>query len=71
MHFDALRLDAIHSIVDRNARPFLQILSAEVDRLRAETGRHIYLIAESDLNDTRVIRPRDIEGLGWDAPVER
>jgi len=67
MHFDALRLDAIHSIVDRNARPFLQILSAEVDRLRAETGRHIYLIAESDLNDTRVIRPRDIEGLGMDA----
>jgi maltooligosyltrehalose trehalohydrolase len=67
IHFDALRLDAIHSIVDRNARPFLQILSAEVERLRAETGRQIYLIAESDLNDTRVIRPRAIEGLGMDA----
>jgi len=67
IHFDALRLDAIHSIVDRNARPFLQILSAEVERLRAETGRQIYLIAESDLNDTRVIRPRTIEGLGMDA----
>jgi maltooligosyltrehalose trehalohydrolase len=67
MHFDALRLDAIHSIVDRNARPFLQILSAQVENLRTETGRQIYLIAESDLNDTRVIRPRAIEGLGMDA----
>jgi len=38
-----------------------------VERLRTETGRQIYLIAESDLNDTRVIRPRSIEGLGMDA----
>ena len=67
MHFDALRLDAIHSIVDRNARPFLQILSAEIECLRAETDRQIYLIAESDLNDRRVILPRAVEGLGMDA----
>jgi maltooligosyltrehalose trehalohydrolase len=67
MHFDALRLDAIHGIVDRNARPFLQILSAEVEGLRCETGRQIFLIAESDLNDRRVILPRGIEGLGMDA----
>jgi maltooligosyltrehalose trehalohydrolase len=67
MRFDALRLDAIHSIVDRNARPFLQILSAQVEGLRAETGRQILLIAESDLNDKRVILPRGVEGLGMDA----
>jgi maltooligosyltrehalose trehalohydrolase len=66
MHFDALRLDAIHGIVDRNARPFLQILSAEVEGLRDETGRQIFLIAESDFNDRRVILPRP-EGLGMDA----
>ena len=67
IHFDALRLDAIHSIVDRNARPFLQILSAEVEGLRAESDRQIFLIAESDLNDTRVILPRAVEGLGIDS----
>jgi maltooligosyltrehalose trehalohydrolase len=67
LHFDALRLDAIHGIVDRNARPFLQILSAEVEALRRETGRQIFLIAESDLNDRRVILPRSVEGLGMDA----
>jgi maltooligosyltrehalose trehalohydrolase len=67
MHFDTLRLDAIHGIVDRNARPFLQILSAAIADLRVETGRQIFLIAESDLNDTRVLLPRDVEGLGMDA----
>jgi maltooligosyltrehalose trehalohydrolase len=66
LHFDALRLDAIHGIVDRNARPFLQILSAEVEGLRGETGRQIFLIAESDFNDRRVILPRPA-GLGMDA----
>src|SRR5258707_1884559 len=66
MHFDALRLDAIHSIVDRNARPFLQILSGEVERLPAETGRQIFLISESDLNYNRVILPRHVLGLAID-----
>jgi maltooligosyltrehalose trehalohydrolase len=67
MHFDALRLDAIHGILDRNARPFLQILSEEIERLQAEIGRQIFLIAESDLNDRRVLLPRGADGLGMDA----
>ena len=66
-HFDALRLDAIHGIFDRNARPFLQLLSERVDELRRATGRELHLIAESDLNDTRVILPRAVGGLGMDA----
>ena len=66
-HFDALRLDAIHGIFDRNARPFLQLLSERVDELRRETGREIHLIAESDLNDIRVLLPRVIGGFGMDA----
>ena len=66
-HFDALRLDAVHGIYDRNARPFLQILSERVDELRHASGREIHLIAESDLNDTRVILPRAIGGLGMDS----
>lgn len=66
-HFDALRLDAIHSIFDHNARPFLQLLSERVEDLRRETGRELYLIAESDLNDTRVVLPRSVGGLGIDS----
>ena len=66
-HFDALRLDAVHGIYDCNARPFLQILSQRVDELRRATSREIYLIAESDLNDTRVVLPRAVDGLGLDA----
>jgi maltooligosyltrehalose trehalohydrolase len=67
MHFDALRLDAIHSIYDQSARPFLRILSEEVDKLRSATNRELFLIAESDLDDRRVICPREVEGLGMDA----
>jgi maltooligosyltrehalose trehalohydrolase len=67
IRFDALRLDAIHGIVDCNARPFLQILSAEIETLSAETGRQIFLIAESDLNDTRLVLPRAVQGLGIDS----
>jgi maltooligosyltrehalose trehalohydrolase len=66
-HIDALRLDAVHAIIDRSAKPFLEELGDAVHR-RAETvGRHWYLIAESDLNDPRVVRTSDIGGLGLDA----
>jgi maltooligosyltrehalose trehalohydrolase len=63
-HIDALRLDAIHGIVDVNATPFLALLTAAVERIAVELGRSIYVIAESDLNDVRVVRPRESGGLG-------
>ncbi len=63
-HIDALRLDAIHGIFDFSARPFLQILSERVDACAAESNRRCDLIAESDLNDTRIIRPREDGGFG-------
>ncbi|MGH9345456.1 MAG: malto-oligosyltrehalose trehalohydrolase [Terriglobia bacterium] len=66
-HIDALRLDAIHSIMDRNARPFLAMLALQVQEFRRQTGRDVYLIAESDLNDTRVVRSRETGGYGLDA----
>ena len=66
-HIDALRLDAIHGIVDRNARPFLQLLAAEVDSLARRTGRKLFLIAESDLNDSRFLLPRAQNGYGLHA----
>jgi len=63
-HIDVLRLDAIHGIFDASAFPFLAELSKEVDALADRTGRIISLVAESDLNDTRVLRSRCEGGLG-------
>lgn len=66
-HIDALRLDAIHGIVDTGAVPFLAELGAAVQTLAKRSGRKIYLIAESDLNDARVLRTREHGGYGLDA----
>lgn len=66
-HIDALRLDAIHGIVDAGAVPFLAELSREVKALALRLGREISLVAESDLNDTRVLRPVHDGGFGMDS----
>jgi len=66
-HIDALRLDAIHGIVDRNAQPFLQLLASAVQQFARQAGRQIFLIAESDLNDVRFVLPQDVHGYGLDA----
>lgn len=66
-HFDGLRLDAVHAIVDRAATPFLEQLATEVDALKAHLGRHLVLTAESDANDPRVVRPWELGGFGLDA----
>ena len=66
-HFDGLRLDAVHAIVDTSAIPFLEQLATEIDALEANLGRHLILIAESDLNDPRVVRPWEVGGFGIDA----
>ncbi len=66
-HFDGLRLDAIHAFYDCSAIHFLEELSSEVDALSAHLGRHLVLIAESDLNDPRIVTPREAGGLGIDA----
>ncbi len=66
-HFDGLRLDAIHALYDRSAIHFLEFLSSEVQALSSELGKDLVLIAESDLNDPRVVTGRDAHGLGMDA----
>ncbi|MEW6162761.1 MAG: malto-oligosyltrehalose trehalohydrolase [Nitrospirota bacterium] len=66
-HIDALRLDAIHGISDLSAKPFLQELAEKVEEFSLKVGRKFYLIAESDLNDSRVIRSRDLGGYNIDA----
>lgn len=55
-HFDGLRLDAVHEIIDRGAHHFLEELSEKIDALEQKTQRKYVIIAESDLNDTRLIK---------------
>jgi len=66
-HVDGLRLDAVHAIVDRRATHLLEELAAEVDALAAGLGRPLTLIAESDLNDPRLITAREANGYGLTA----
>lgn len=66
-HVDALRIDAVHAIVDRSARPFLQELAEAVHAEGARRARLVHVIAESNLNDPRLVRPRTRGGYGLDA----
>jgi maltooligosyltrehalose trehalohydrolase len=63
-HMDGLHLDAVHALIDTSAVHFLEQLAAEVQALAAQLGRHLVLIAESDLNDPRLVRPPEIGGYG-------
>ncbi|HSK26753.1 MAG TPA: malto-oligosyltrehalose trehalohydrolase [Jiangellales bacterium] len=66
-HLDGLRLDAVHALHDERAIHLLEELSAAVADLSARLGRPLPLVAESDVNDPRVVTPRDTGGLGIDA----
>jgi maltooligosyltrehalose trehalohydrolase len=66
-HLDGLRIDAVHAIVDTSAVHILEQLAEEVDALERETGRARVLIAESNLNDPRIVRAPERGGYGIDA----
>ena len=66
-HFDGLRLDAVHEIYDASALHFLEQLAGEVAELSAATGRNRVVIAESDLNNPRLITASEGGGYGLDA----
>jgi maltooligosyltrehalose trehalohydrolase len=66
-HFDGLRIDAVHAILDTSAIHFLEALANAVKKLETALGRHLVLIAESDLNAPRVIRSPAVGGYGIDA----
>jgi len=69
-HLDGLRLDAVHALEDRRALPLLEELAAAVDSLGAAVGRSFVLVAESDMNNPRLITGREAGGYGltaqWD-----
>ena len=66
-HADGLRIDAVHAFIDRSAIHFLEQLAMETEALSAALARRLVLIAESDLNDPRVVTAREAGGLGIDA----
>lgn len=65
-HVDALRLDAVHAIFDNSAQPFLQELAEAVHLQGERLNRRVYTIAESSLNDSRLIAPVETGGIGID-----
>lgn len=66
-HIDALRLDAVHELKDDSPRHLLAQLSDETAALADALGRPLGLIAESDLNDPRMVEPTAEGGLGMSA----
>jgi maltooligosyltrehalose trehalohydrolase len=66
-HCDGLRIDAVHALVDTSALHLLEELAIEVEALSAALGRTLFLIAESDLNDPRIIARPEVGGYGMDA----
>ncbi len=66
-HIDGLRIDAIQAIFEVSARPFLEELSDATTDLSQQLGKQLYLIAESDLNDVRTLRSKELGGFGLSA----
>jgi maltooligosyltrehalose trehalohydrolase len=65
-HVDALRLDAVHGIFDFSAHHILAELNERVQGLSRRTGRKRHVIAESDLNDARLLHSPERGGYGLD-----
>ena len=64
---DALRLDAVHAILDHSPYTFLEQLADELKAAAVSMNRKVCLFPESAANDARLIRPRDYGGYGFDA----
>lgn len=66
-HIDGLRLDAVHSIIDRSPKHFLKELAENVSRYSTRNDRKSYLVAEANLNNPVIVRSRRKGGYGLDA----
>jgi len=63
-HVDGLRLDAVHALQDERAVHILEEFSAATDECSRELDKPLFLIAESDLNNPRLLESRDVNGYG-------
>jgi malto-oligosyltrehalose synthase/malto-oligosyltrehalose trehalohydrolase len=66
-HVDGLRLDAVHALIDGSEVHLMEEIVREAARLSAHQRRPLTVIAESDLNDPRLVTPREAGGTGLDA----
>ncbi len=66
-HIDALRLDALHAILDMSPFTFIEELARSVHDEAENLKRKVYLIGESAANDVRLIRDVPAGGYGLDA----
>ncbi|WP_309621043.1 malto-oligosyltrehalose trehalohydrolase [Salinibacterium sp.] len=66
-HVDGLRLDAVHALVDASEKHILQELAERTSELSRQLGRPLTLIAESDLNNPKLITPIADGGYGLTA----
>ena len=66
-HIDGLRCDAIHTVFDNGAVHFWELAVERVNKMQKKFGRNYHLIAESDLNSPKVIRPVESGGYAFDA----
>jgi maltooligosyltrehalose trehalohydrolase len=66
-HIDGLRLDAIHTIFDSGAVHLWELTHEKIRRFQQQTGRHLYMTAECDLNSPRMVQPVECGGYAFDA----
>jgi len=66
-HIDGLRLDAVQTILDDSPQHILAEIGENVSELGRELGREICVIAETDRNEEKIVRPRALGGYGLDA----
>lgn len=66
-HVDGLRLDAVQTIFDDSRRHIQAEIKENVAALSRELGREVCVIAETDENDERLVRPASDGGYGLDA----
>ena len=66
-HIDGLRLDAIHTIYDSGSVHFWELTRQKIDLLQQKLGRRFFMVAESDTNSPKVVKPVGNGGFGFDA----
>jgi maltooligosyltrehalose trehalohydrolase len=64
-HVDGLRVDAVHALVDERATHLLEEMAVDTEALGAALRKPLFLIAESDLNDARMVSSREAGGRGF------
>ncbi len=66
-HVDGLRLDAVFTIIDSSPKHFLKELSETIEIFSKTVPRKLFLIAENDRVDPKIIQSRKTGGYGLDA----